>query len=169
MAERSRTSGFSVWKRWPDRHELANLEYPGVYVLCWSCARLQGKRFSWRPDIIYVGMTNSIPGLAGRLRQFDDTVAGRRTYHGGADRVRYRYRSYQRLISQLYVSVHPVICSETSNLPRDLRLMGKVVELEYLCQARYAQKFGGLPQFNDKRQAPKYSLTIGRQRRRIAG
>lgn len=153
-----------MWKRWNDRLSLSKLKFPGVYVLCMTRAVLSGKRFSWRPDIIYVGMTNSVPGLAGRLRQFDNTVSGKRTDHGGADRVRFKHRSYARLVSRLFVSVRPIICDVTSNAPRDLRLMGKVTELEYLSLARYAQKFRRLPAFNDKKRAPKYSLTVGKRR-----
>ena len=82
---------FSVWKRWADRRELRNLRYPGVYVLCLSPKSLQGKRFTWLRGIVYVGMTDSRPGLVARLQQFDDTVSGKRTNHGGADRVRDRF------------------------------------------------------------------------------
>lgn len=156
---------FSVWKRWGDRSTLSDLHYPGVYALCMTRAVLNGRRFSWRPDIIYFGMTNSIPGLAGRLQQFDDTIFGKRTSHGGADRVRFKHRRYARLVARLYVSVRPVTCVVTSNAPRDLRLMGKVAELEYLCLARYVQKFRRLPPFNDKKHAPKYSLTAGKKKR----
>jgi hypothetical protein len=111
---------FSIWKRWVERRALADLAYPGVYVLCLSRERLGGKRFAWRSDVVYVGMTNPGRGLAGRLRQFDDTVSGRRDNHGGADRVRYRYGNYARLISRFFMSVRPVICDVTSNTPRDL-------------------------------------------------
>ena len=157
---------FSVWKRWDDRKELRNLKYPGVYVLCISRKPLQGTRFTWLRSIVYVGMTNSRPGLMSRLQQFDDTVAGRRTFHGGADRVRYKNRNYARLASRLFVSVCAVECDVTSEKPRDIRTMGKVAELEYICLARYAQKFGKRPEFNNTKAAPKYSRTVARRKKK---
>lgn len=147
---------FSLWKRWNDRDALPNLASPGVYVLCISGETLSDKPFDWCRQIVYVGMTNSVGGLASRLRQFDDTVARRRTSHGGAERVRFKYRNYARLIKKLFVSVCPIACDVTTMSPHDLRLMGKVVELEYVCLARYARKFDRLPEFNDKRLSPKY-------------
>ena len=150
------SSRFSVWKRWNDRNALPDLSYPGVYALCISGVSLSGKPFGWRRGIVYVGMTNSVGGLASRLRQFDETVARRRRSHGGAESVRFKYRNYARLIQKLFVSVCPFACNVTSHIPRDLRQMGKVAELEYVCLARYARKFGRLSEFNDKARSPKH-------------
>ena len=36
--------------------------------------------------------------------------------------------------------------------------MGEVAKLEYDCFAEYVEKFGNLPEFNDKSKSPKYSL-----------
>lgn len=155
-------SRFSVWKRWDDREQLPNLVYPGIYVLAVSAGRLHDKSFSWREDIAYVGMSNAVGGLAGRMRQFDLTISGARNAHGGADRFRFRYRNYGQLIERLFVAVRPVKCDVRSNLPRDLRLMGRVAQLEYLCLAGYVEAFGVLPEFNDKSRSPKYSRTVGR-------
>jgi len=149
--------GFSAWRRWIDRRMLPGLACPGVYVLCVSDVPIADKPFGWRREIIYVGMTNSVGGLASRLRQFDDTIARRRTSHGGAERVRFKYRNYAHMIKKLFVSVCPIACDVTSKFPRDLRLMGKVAELEYVCLARYMRKFGRLPEFNDKSRSPKWS------------
>jgi hypothetical protein len=110
---------------------------------------------------VYVGMTNSKAGLLGRLKQLDDTIAGRRVVHGGADRLRFKHRSYRSLIGRLYVSVRSVRCDVDSNRRQDLLQMGDVAKLEFTCLAAYSQRFGRLPQFNDKKKAPKYSLTIG--------
>lgn len=123
---------------------------PGVYALALSRKPLSGKPFSWLPEIIYVGMTNSKPGLGSRLKQFDDTIAQRRSNHGGAERVLFKHRNYPKLVSRLFVAVAPVFCNVRSNAPRDLRLMGKVAEFEFICLARYAQRHGTLPEFNDK-------------------
>lgn len=153
---------FSPWRPWPRRDEALGVEYPGVYVLAYSTRNIAGKPFSWRKDIIYVGMTNSISGLKGRLKQFDNTIIGK-TGHGGADRVRYKYRNYGSLVKRLYVSVAPFKCDPESNEPKDLKIMGEVAKFEYLCFAHFVEKYGELPQFNNKKVSPKYSLTAGRK------
>jgi hypothetical protein len=52
--------------------------------LAYTTRNIAGKHFSWRKEIIYVGMTNAIAGLKGRLKQFDNTILGK-IGHGGAD------------------------------------------------------------------------------------
>lgn len=153
---------FSPWKPWPRRDEALGIEYPGVYALAYSAKNIAGKPFSWRKEIIYVGMTNSISGLKGRLKQFDNTIVGK-TGHGGADRVRYKYRNYGSLVKRLYVAVAPFKCDPESNEPKDLKIMGGVAKFEYLCFAHFVEKYGELPQFNNKKESPKYSLTAGRK------
>jgi len=37
----------------------------------------------------------------------------------------------------------------------DLRKMGEVAMAEYECFARFAEKFGRVPEFNDKKRSPK--------------
>ena len=148
---------FTVWERWTDREHLPGLEFPGVYVLAISRAKLPGRLFSWRRDIVYVGMTNAATGLAGRLKQFDLTISGKRLAHGGADRMRLRHRSYRRLVGHLFVAVWSARRDLNANAAGDLRLMGRVAQLEYDCLAEYVGRFQSLPQFNDKLKAPKYS------------
>ena len=145
----------SKWKRWDRRREHSHLEMPGVYVLAMTRARLAERPFSWRRDIVYVGMTNARLGLAGRLQQFDDTISRKRTAHGGADRLRFRNHSYASIVRRLFVSIGPVFCDVKSHRPRDLRLMGKVAQFEFICLARYAQKYHAVPRFNDKERSPK--------------
>jgi hypothetical protein len=157
------TTGFTRWVPWLNRAQLAELDMPGVYALAITDRDISGRVFSWRAEIVYVGMTNAQNGLRGRLMQFDATVAGRRVSHGGADRVRYKHRNVDRLAKRLYVSVNRVQCNVESNLPRDLLSMGDVARLEYVCLAAYARKFGRLPEFNDKATARKYSKTVGRR------
>jgi hypothetical protein len=142
---------------------LDNLAYPGVYVIAVSESDLSDQPFMWLNSIIYVGVTNSISGLKGRLRQFDDTIAGRRYQHGGGDRVRYKFQNYDELTPQMFVAVAPHLCSPRSNTPEDLRVMGEVAKLEYDCLAQFVEIYGRLPDFNDKKTAPKHSLTIGRR------
>lgn len=146
----------SAWVRWRDREEL-QCAFPGVYILARSAHSLAGKPFSWTPEIIYVGMTNGAAGLRGRLAQFDQTVSGRRLSHGGADRVRFKHNDYGRLCRALYVSVIAFKCDPTSQAPSDLRVMGEVAKMEFTCLAEYAQRFGRLPQFNNKTTSPKLS------------
>jgi hypothetical protein len=157
---------FSRWQRWPDRGDLENLEHPGVYVIAHATESPGGTPFSWRTDIIYIGMTNAEAGLRGRLKQFDNTILGK-TGHGGADRVRYKHRDYGALCQRLFVAVAPFKCDVTSGKPSDLRTMGDVAQFEYLCFAHFAEQFGKLPEFNNKKEALKYSLTVGRGRETI--
>lgn len=123
---------FSNWYRWSDRSQIPDLKMPGVYVLAVSSSALEGTEFSYSPEIIYVGMTNSALGLRARLRQFEDAVRGTRYNHGGADRVRYKYRDFPALAKKLYVAVARVRCDVRTNAPADLRAMGRVAKLEYV-------------------------------------
>ena len=153
---------FSPWRSWPRRDEASDVEYPGVYALACSARNIAGRPFSWRKEIIYVGMTNAVSGLKGRLKQFDNTITGK-TGHGGADRVRFKHRNYGKLVQNLYVAVAPFKCDATSNEPGDLREMGEVAKFEYLCFAHFVERFGELPEFNNKNDSPKYSKTVGRK------
>jgi len=155
---------FSSWFPWTSRNKIMGVKNPGIYILAISGKDLSNQPFSWREEIIYIGMTNSSAGLKGRLQQFDNTINGK-TGHGGADRVRFKYEGYEELSKRLFVSVMPVFCNVKSNHPDDLLKMGDVAKLEYVCFAEYASKFGHLPQFNDKKNSPKFSLTKGRQRK----
>ena len=105
-----------------------------------------------------VGMTNSKAGLKGRLKQFDNTIIGK-TGHGGADRLRFKHENYQDLVDKLYVSASSFQCDVKSNLPSDLRIMGEVAKAEHECFAIFVEKFRELPEFNNKSESPKYSLT----------
>lgn len=153
---------FSKWLPWLDREQHACVGYPGVYAIAHSRRKLTGSEFSWHPEIIYIGMTNSVGGLRARLRQFDNTIIGK-SGHGGADRVRYKHRHYGRLCQRLFVAIAPIKCDVTSASPRDLRCMGEVARLEYSSLAHFAELFKKLPEFNDRKNAPKFSLTIGRK------
>lgn len=148
---------FTSWTSWVDRNELQNVRYPGVYIIAQTDQPLTDD-FSWREEIIYIGMTNSGGGLQSRLHQFDKTLRGD-IKHGGADRVLYKYRDYKTLVPSLHVAVYPVVCNVKSDRPADLRLMGEVCRLEYACLAEYAERYGRLPEFNDKKRSPKFSLT----------
>jgi len=146
---------FSHWIKWPDRNKLNDLQYPGVYAIAYNKNNINNNRFDWIKEIIYIGMTNSKRGVKNRLRQFDDTISRKRNNHGGAMRVRYKYKDYDDLIRHLYVAVCPFKCDVTSNKAKDLLIMGKVAEYEYICFAEYVKGFGMLPEFNNKKLSSK--------------
>ncbi|MGA2769170.1 MAG: hypothetical protein ABSF24_12800 [Candidatus Bathyarchaeia archaeon] len=147
-------ASFSRWKRWADRDTIAGIYFPGVYALAISAADISGKPFTWRREIVYIGMTNSKGGLRSRLQQFDNTIHHKEG-HGGARRFLTKYPDPVCLAKHLFVSV----CSQGRKLswdnPLDLRLMGRVARQEYECMATYYDEFGQLPEFNDKGRSPK--------------
>jgi hypothetical protein len=145
---------FSKWVPWADRGSLEGLKFPGVYALAISERDLAGEDFDWQKEIVYFGMTNSIAGLRGRLKQFENTIIGK-SGHGGAERFLYKYKKYKKLSVQLFVSVSPVTCDVRSNQPADLLKMGDVAKLEFVCFAEYAKRFEEIPEFNDKLRSPK--------------
>jgi hypothetical protein len=149
---------FSHWTKWNDRNSLNGIKYPGIYCIAISEIDLSEQDFEIISKITYVGMTNSKAGLKGRLKQFDNTIIGK-TGHGGADRFRFKYENYKDLVDKLYVSVSSFECDVKSNAPKDLRIMGEVAKFEYDCFAEYVEKFGELPEFNNKSKSLKYSLT----------
>ncbi len=73
----------------------------------------------------------------------------------GGGRVRFKHPDYAKLTPRLYVSVCPYECDVTSNDPDDLRIMGDVEKCEYECFGVFAERFGLLPEFNDKKRSPK--------------
>lgn len=147
-------SNFSKWKKWANRNELNNLQYPGVYSLAITSQNLSNKPFSLIKEIAYFGMTNSSYGIEGRLNQFENTIIGK-TGHGGAERFLTKYPNYKTLIKKLYVSINCIECDVKSNTPPELRKMGEIANFEYICFAEYMKEFGCLPKFNDKKKSPK--------------
>ncbi len=145
---------FTEWAHWRDRAQLADLSYPGVYALAITQEDLSGIQFSWMPQIVYVGMTNAKGGLKSRLGQFENTIKGGNG-HGGAHRVRFKHTDYAKLTARLYVAVCTFPCDVTSDEPYELRVMGEVAKHEYECFAIFREKFGFLPEFNDKKRSPK--------------
>lgn len=142
---------FSNWIKWPEGNKLNDFQYPGVYIISYNEHDINNNSFDWIREIIYIGMTNSKGGLKRRLRQFDNTICGKGNNHSGAKRVRDKYKDYDKLKKYLYVAVRPFKCDVNSNKEKDLRIMGKVAEYEYICFAEYVKKFGMLPEFNNKK------------------
>ena len=148
---------FSPWVKWFDRNTLINIDFPGIYSIAISDEDLSNKNFDWNTNIKYIGMTNSKNGLRGRLKQFDNTIAGK-SGHGGADRFKFVYPDYNGLVEKLYVSIKTFECDTKSSKPKDLLVMGEVAKHEFVCFAIFANMFDEkLPQFNDKPNSPKFS------------
>lgn len=149
------TKRFSDWTRWENRNNLENLKEPGVYALAISDKNVAGEPFSWIQEIVYIGMSNALSGLKGRLKQFDNTIIGK-TGHGGAERFRHDYPTYEKLVPLLFVAVAPFKCARDLTSPADLITMGDVARAEWECLAEFVKAFGNLPKYNDKKRAPKY-------------
>jgi len=145
---------FSPWAKWFERNALPGIKYPGVYALAYTGSDISNKKFTYLPEIIYFGMTNAKGGLKSRLNQFDRTIKGG-SGHGGGHRVRFKHSNYSKFVRFLYVSVMPHECNVESNDPKDLRIMGDVEKQEYECFALFVERFGELPEFNDKKRSPK--------------
>ena len=118
---------FSPWYRWSERGNYPGIKYSGVYVVAISADAIAGTAFSFRPDVVYVGMTNeSSWGLDGRLWEFDSTISLRRCQQGGADRVVFKHRSYEAVCKQLFVALWHKQYDPSGNKPGDLRGKGEV-------------------------------------------
>lgn len=147
---------FSKWYRWKNRLEISNLYLPGVYALSISEENLESSKFNLHENICYFGVTISVSGLKGRLKQFDNAIKnGIWNIHGGAERLRFKYNNYDELIPKLFVSVRSFDCNVRSNDPNTLLIKGKIVEFEYVCFAEYVKNFGKLPEFNDLKRSLK--------------
>lgn len=147
-------SPFSSWHCWDRRSKIPGKEFPGIYAIALSKRDISDQRFSWKPEVIYIGMTNSVGGIKSRLQQFQSTILGGDA-HGGASRVKYKHKKYDKLAPFLYVAASFTACDVKSNKPKDLKLMGEVAKQEYDCFAAFAKRFNRLPEFNDKKRSPK--------------
>lgn len=148
--------GFSVWKKWSARSEFeSDLEWPGVYALAVSTKDLSNKPFSLIEEVRYFGMTRAKAGLKSRLGQFNNTIIGK-IGHGGAERFLGAYEKDMKLLKKnLYVSINFMKCDVKSNNPEDLKKIGKILEFEYICFAKYVEKHDELPRFNNFKKSPK--------------
>lgn len=138
---------FTNWTKWQNRNELANNKYPGVYAIALSDMDINGSQFNWIKEIIYIGMTNSNGGLLSRLARFDHTLRGGKG-HVGAKHFLLKYPNASELISSLYVAVKSFECDTRINSVKDLLVMGKVAECEYIAFGEYVRRFGYLPELN---------------------
>lgn len=150
---------FSQWFRWNERGQYSGIKFPGIYVVAISKDDISKEEFSFRKEIIYVGMSNAVKGLEGRLKRFDNTIRylDKPSQHGGADRVRYKHQNYKVLVKKLYVSFRHFPCFPANETAADLRTMGKVANAEYQCMAQCVEALEKLPEFNRKKESAKYS------------
>jgi hypothetical protein len=117
---------FSAWRPWAKRNDHEGITRPGIYVIAHSSGALAGCRFSWRKDVIYVGMTNAKAGLKGRLNQFDRTMAGKLA-HG--ERTGAVCTAGTPGSAGGPTSPWLFECDPESHLAKDLRTMGDVAGL----------------------------------------
>ena len=150
---------FSPWFKWNERGQYSGIKFPGIYVVAVSKEDISGTKFCIRKEIIYIGMSNAVKGLDGRLKNFDNTIQflDKPSQHGGADRVRYKHQNYKNLEKKLYVSLRHFSCYPANETATDLRTMGKVANAEYQCMAQCVEELGALPEFNRKKESAKYS------------
>ncbi len=153
---------FSRWYSWNLRNSYPGVGYPGIYIIAISNSDISGRAFNFRSEIVYIGMTNSVSGLRGRLSQFDNTIARKRFQHGGAERFLYKHQVYSELVTKLFVALNHIECVPKEATAATLRAMGEVARAEYECMAHCVEQFGHLPEFNCKELSRKYSLTYGR-------
>ncbi|MDV5862200.1 hypothetical protein QM298_15095 [Pseudomonas mendocina] len=150
---------FSTWRKWSDKDKYEGIQYPGIYVIAISTSDISGQEFKYLDQIVYVGMTNSVAGLKGRLKQFDNTISQTHWQHGGADRLLYENQNYERLVKKLYVSTAHWECNPKNPKASDLLLMGEVAKAEYetLAKCLRHRPCRQIPKYNDKKNSPKYS------------
>lgn len=109
----------------------------GVYVLAYSEKKLLGQKVS-PGAVIYVGVTNKLDGIQGRVRQFWNSIEGRPQHSGGNSFLSdcAEGQKYSARISQddkrLYISYVTFDCERRKNFRTgdDLRTMGMVLGLE---------------------------------------
>ncbi len=143
------------WIKWNQRSQIPNKSQPGIYFLAYTKEDISGKRFSLIKEIIYIGMTISKSGVIGRLDQFKVTMEGKYNTHGGAQRVRFKYKNFNEFFNDLFVSVYSFPVSKTRDTADDWRIKGECVKHEYVSFAEYLDLFGFLPEFNDQSKSKK--------------
>jgi hypothetical protein len=139
--------------RWRDRNHLQGIKSPGVYAIVKSGKDIAARRFSWRKEIVYIGVTISKGGLKSRLQQFDNVIRKGKKGHSGAERFQKSNPDCDKLVHWLYVSISYTECNDLKRsppAPSDLRLMGKVLRQEYECFAVFVKQFKKWPSSNDK-------------------
>jgi hypothetical protein len=144
---------FRVWHAWDQREKIEGYNLPGIYLIrITSAANVAGSPANLT-DAAYIGMTNSLKGLKGRLEQFDKTIRGKADSHNPAKRIRKERGNYEWQ-DPLYVAAMSIECDTKTPEYDDYIKMGWVVYLEYVTLAKYHDVNKKLPQYNIKSKRP---------------
>ena len=133
---------FSKWQTWEQLDKSKDINNPGVYSIAITNKDLVGKKFDFK-DVVYIGMTNSRGGLKQRLNQFKNSLNGKRAHSGGTrtfKEVKIKYKNWSNHKLKLFIAIHCVgTCQvdKKERKPKDLRVMGECVFLEYEALARF--------------------------------
>lgn len=143
---------FGQWCHWSEIGQIANLNFPGVYALAITSEHLSGKSMKYN-QVSYIGMSNSLAGIKGRLSQLNRSINGKFGHSGGRS-IRNKYGVYidWKANLYLYVSICPVICDVSKRSVKDLQLMGAVSYMEYEAFSLFRKKVPkkGIPEFNTR-------------------
>tara|TARA_R110001599_G_scaffold150929_4_gene335460 strand:- start:91850 stop:92293 length:444 start_codon:yes stop_codon:yes gene_type:complete len=141
---------FTSWIKFEERNNLSISKIPGVYLICISDQEIAGNPFDWMSEICYIGMSVSNGGLKSRLDTCRRAIINGKSKHSGGKKIQKAYPNYEELKSKLYLSVQKFdINPEPKKTNADtLRQLGEVVKHEYICLAKYLDKFGQYPRFN---------------------
>lgn len=143
------------WTHWHNRQTIKDLNQLGIYFIAFSDKDLEGKPFSMIKEIIYIGMSISMKGVKGRLKQFESAMRGANGRHGGAERVRFKHKDPEAFFKNAYLSVMLFPVSESRKTPKDWKQKGECVKHEYESFGNYLEKYGELPEFNDMKRSKK--------------
>lgn len=143
------------WYKWSDRNKIVNKSQPAVYFIAYSENVISGNAFTMLKEIIYIGMTISVKGLKSRLEQFEKSMKGGEGIHGGAERVRFKHKDFNKFLNNVYVSARIFHLSATKNTSSDWRIKGACIGHEYISFADYIDLYHELPEFNDHNRSKK--------------
>jgi hypothetical protein len=143
------------WFSWEKRNTIPNRNQPAIYYIAYIDKNIEGQAFNYIEEIVYIGMTISKNGLKGRLDQFQKAMFGSEGVHGGAERVRFKYKNAKSFFDNAYVSACIFEISKNRNTADDWRIKGDCVGHEYKSFADYIDKYKKLPEFNDQKKSKK--------------
>lgn len=148
---------FCKWQLFNDVDLVSVSQQKGVYAFAISSKPISDFDITEKTTV-YFGMTNAKGGLRSRLRQFQRTLFEGKEVHGGAQRFRYVHNTKSKLEDlkkKLYFSVCEYKSPPNESYADELMLMGEVAKAEYVAFAKYFEKYGRLPKYNDKKLSPK--------------
>jgi len=140
---------FSTWYKWENRNQYPLKKYPGVYLISISVRNnLEGNKPQFK-EVVYIGMTNSQGGLAGRWNQFNSSIRGKNR-HSGGNTIYKEKGYYENWEEWLYVAAMGVECNVKKPKEEDYMKMGCVAFLEYEAFAKYYSEAGSHTKYNKK-------------------